>query len=262
MMNRFSDGCAATSPAGSGAAAASRHPRRMRGFTMIELVAVMGILGVLLVVVAPFIFRIYKREKLRSAVQEVFAQVLAARMQAAKRNLPVVMFIDLTNRQIISWADLPPYNYTKDAGEPIINQWHLPDFLLFTFAPGGAVDDPKAVAFDQYGGNAAIVDRVIFQGDGTLLAPQAANSVRPAKPAVYTTTVPAGSVNCVGNLCRGIYMSDRDETFDPARNVFRISVDDFGVSGKASLTKWLPLSLGGNAGETDYVPGSPWIWNE
>jgi len=225
-------------------------------------VAVTAILGLMLTVAAPFIFKIYKREKLRSAVQEVYSQVLAARMQAAKRNLPVVMFIDLPNRQIISWADLPPYDYVQNPGEPTINQWHLPDFLLFTYAPGGAVDNAKAIAFDQYIGNAALVDRIIFQGDGSLLAPQAANSVRPAKPAAYTTKVPVGSVNCAANTCRGIFMSDRDDTFDPARNVFRISVDDFGSSGKASLTKWLPLSLGGNAGETNYVPGSPWIWNE
>jgi len=227
-----------------------------------EIIAVMGLFGVMLVVTTPFLFHIYKREKLRSAVQEVYAQVLATRMQAVKRNLPVVMFINLANRTITTWADLPPYDYVQNAGEPTINQWTLPDFLLFTYAPGGAVDAPKAIAFDQYIGNGGLVDRIIFLGDGTLLAPQAANSVQPAKPGVYTATVPVGSINCAANTCRGIFMSDRDSTFEPNRNVFRISVDDFGVSGKASLTKWLPTSLGGNAGETDYVPGSPWIWNE
>jgi len=229
---------------------------------MIELVVVLGILGIMLVVTIPWIFRIFKREKLRSAVQEVYSQVLAARMQAVRRNIPVVIFIDLTNRDIISWADLPPNNYIQDAGEPTINKSHIPEFVVFSFAPSGATDDAKSVSFDQYIGNSALVDRIIFQGDGTLLAPQAANSVQPARPGTYTTTVRIGSVNCAGNQCRGIYISDRDSSFDPQRNVFRISVDDFGSSGKASLTKYLPLSLGGNAGETDYVPGSPWIWNE
>lgn len=227
-----------------------------------EMVGIMGLLGVMILVGAPLVFRIYKRERLRSAVQEIYTQVLAARMQAVRRNLPVVMFIDLTNRDIISWADLPPNDYIQNAGEPTINKWHIPEFILFSFAPSGATDDAQAVSFDTYLGSAALVDRVIFQGDGTLLAPQAANSVQPAKPGTYTTTVPVGSVNCAGNQCRGIYISDRDSSFDPQRNVFRISVDDFGSTGKASLTKYLPLSLGGNGGETDYVPGSPWIWNE
>jgi type II secretory pathway pseudopilin PulG len=229
---------------------------------MIELVAVTAILGLMLTVTAPFIFKIYKREKLRSAVQEVYAQVLAARMQAAKRNLPVVVFIDLTNRDIITWADLPPYNYIQDAGEPTINKWHIPEFLFFCMEPGGT-NDAKAVSFDQYLGNAALVDRIIFLGDGTLLQPQAANSVRPARPGTYTAKVPIGSVNCAaGFQCRGVYLTDRDDSFVFARNVFRISVDDFGSSGKASLTMFLPASLGGNSGEIDYVPGSPWIWIE
>jgi Tfp pilus assembly protein FimT len=243
-------------------AASGRHRRRMQGFTMAEIVIVAGLLAIMILVVAPAIFRIFKREKLRSAVQEVYAQVLAARMQAVRRNLPVVMFIDLVNRDIISWADLPPNDYIQNVGEPTINKWHIPEFIVFSFAPSGTTDDAKSVSFDQYIGNAALVDRIIFQGDGTLLAPQAANSVQPARPGTYTTTVPVGSINCTGNQCRGIYISDRDSSFDPKRNVFRISVDDFGSSGKASLTKYLPLSLGGNGGETDYVPGSPWIWNE
>jgi Tfp pilus assembly protein FimT len=229
---------------------------------MIELVVVVGIIGILILVATPFIFRIFKREKLRSAVQEVYSQVLAARMQAIRRNTAVVVYFNLVTRDMITWADLPPNDYIQNAGEPTINQWRIPDSVLFTYAPGGAVDGANAIAFDQYNGNAALVDRIIFQGDGTLLPPQAANSVQPAKPAAYTASVRAGAINCVANTCRGIYISDRDNSFDPGRNVFRISVDDFGISGKASLLKWLPVSQGGNAGETNYVPGSPWVWSE
>lgn len=237
--------------------------RNERGFTIIETLVVI-VLGIIISALAmPFFFRIYKRQKLRSAVQEAYSIVLAARMQAVRRNMPVVVFFDLTNHQIKSWADIPraaspPNNFTQDLDEPTITQWKIPDFLLFTDAPGGDVDNAHAVAFDQYNGNAALVDRIIFQADGSLVQPQAANSARPARP-VYTATVKAGAINCAGSLCRGVFFSDLDKTLEPDRNVFRISVDDFGSTGKVSLLKWLPASYGGNGGEIDYVPG-PWVW--
>jgi Tfp pilus assembly protein FimT len=220
----------------------------------------MALIGFGAAVAGPFIFKIMKRERLRSDASEIYAQVLAARMQAVKRNNPVVLFFDLPNRQIISWADLPPNNFTQDVNEPTINRYQVPSYVLFSFAPSGVTDGPNAVSFDTYLGNAAVVDRIIFRGDGTLLQPQATNSAQPARPGTYTTTVPNGSINCVSSQCRGVYISDRDSSADPKRNVFRISVDDFGISGKASLLKYLPPGAGGNGGEVNYVPGSPWPW--
>lgn len=251
------DSASAASPSGRPIA----RRRGVRGFTLAELVVVIGIIGILLTITAPFIFRIFKRERLRSAVQEVYSQVLAARMQAVKRNGTVVVFVNLATRDVTTWQDLAPNNYSQDVGEPTILQYRVPEFVVFSFAPGGATNDAQAISFDRYAGNAAIVDKIIFQGDGSLLQPQAANSARPAKPGAYTAKVAMGSINCVASQCRGIYMTDRDSSFDPARNVFRISVDDFGTSGKASLLKYLPGAFGGRAGETNYVPG-PWVWNE
>jgi prepilin-type N-terminal cleavage/methylation domain-containing protein len=236
--------------------------RSVRGFTLAELVVVMALFGFAAVVGGPFIFRIMKRERLRSTASEIYSQVLATRMQAVKRNVPVVLFIDLPNRQIISWAEVAPFDFVQGGNEPTISQWNMPAWLIFSFAPGGATDGANAVSFDTYLGKGALVDRIIFQGDGTLLQPQAANSAQPARPGTYTATVPSGSINCVANQCRGIYISDQDQAADPHRNVFRISVDDFGISGKASLLMYLPTSSGGNGGETDYVPGNPWPWND
>jgi hypothetical protein len=59
-------------------------------------------------------------------------------------------------------------------------------------------------------------------------------------------------VNCPPAGCRGIFLAD-------GRNVFRVSVDDFGRIGRVSLLKWLPPGHGGNAGERDFTP-PPWKW--
>lgn len=233
------------------------------GFTIIETLIVIVLIGITAVVCLPLINSTLRHERLRSTVREVYSIVLAARMQAVKRNTNVVVFFDLPNHNVTSWAETAPFNFVQDVGETTIQQYHVPDFVYFNFAPTGlSVNSPSAVAFDTYQGSAAKVNMVVFQGDGTLVAPQDAGSVRPLRPTAYTATVPNGSVNCnaAGGYARGIYMSDMTTIGDVNdRNTFRISVDDFGSSGKASLLKWLPTSEGGNAGEYDYVP-SPWKW--
>ncbi len=254
---RFS-GCLGTAP---------RFPRGRRspGFTLIETLIVIALIAITSLLAAPFITGYIRKERLRSSVREVYSIVLAGRMQAVKRNAQVIIQFDLTNHRVISWADNPPYNYVQDAGpvppaEDTISSYSVPKNIYFRAAPNGAaVDDAAAVSFDSYAGNPARVDMIVWRGDGTVLPPQAANSQRPARPTTYTAVVPAGSINCIGG-CRGIYMSENQLTGDVNnRNVFRISVDDFGATGKASLLKWVPTSEGANSGEVNYVP-SPWTW--
>src|SRR5215831_1271581 len=112
----------------------SRRQRRVRGFTLVELIITLALIGIAAVVGTPFIFKIMKRERLRGYATEIYSQVLAARMQAVKRNSPVVLFFDLANRRIISWAEVPPFDYVQNvATEPTISQWEVPKYLLFTF---------------------------------------------------------------------------------------------------------------------------------
>ncbi len=232
-----------------------------RGLTMIELTVALAIAAILLLFVAPYLFRIYRRERLKSAVREVHAVVLATRMEAVKRNRNAVLFVDVANRRIFSWTENLPYNFVQDAGEGTIHEYMLPGFVILRYPPDGPVDGPNAVAFDMYNGDAALVDRVVFRGDGTLVDPQAVNSKPPQKP---DSPVPYLSVDCKVRSgpgpgeCRGIYLTDRTTTADE-QNTFRISVNDYGQSGKVSLLKWLPQSQGGGGGEENFVP-PPWTW--
>ncbi|MEO8191663.1 MAG: hypothetical protein ABI682_15120 [Acidobacteriota bacterium] len=233
---------------------------------MAELIGVIGIMTMVAGIGIPILIRFVKRENLRAPVREVHSIVLAARMQAARRNQQVIVSVDLPNHRVFSWVDNLPYNYTYTVGETVLADYHVPDKVVFRMAPsGGAVDDADAVAFDTYLGINTRVDLIVFRPDGTILPPEAGNSIRPVLPgsppgSSYTAYVPAGSVNCVAG-CRGIYMADNDATGDfPNRNVFRISVDDTGSTGKVTLLKWLPSSEGANAGEVNFVP-SPWRWN-
>jgi prepilin-type N-terminal cleavage/methylation domain-containing protein len=229
------------------------------GFSAIELMVAMVILATVMMFAGALSVRLHRRYQTVSALREVATTVLASRMQAVRRNQNVVLFVDTANRHLYSWADRIPYNFVRDPGEPILNQYMLPSFLVFRATPSGPVDGPATVAFDTYAGNAALVDRIVFQGDGTLVPPQDTNSIPPIKPTPYNSQVPYGSVDCTGpGQCRGIYLADRPGG-GVSRNVFRISIDDFGRSGKMTLLKWLPRPDGGNPGEWNFVP-TPWTW--
>lgn len=234
-----------------------RVPSRVGGFSAIELVVAVAIIGSVCLFATAYLSTIFRREKAKSAVREIYSLVLATRMQAVKRNQNVVLHVNVSGRELVSWADAAPANYLRDAGEPVLNTYRLPTFVALRDI-AGAVNGPGSVSFDQYEGNATLVDRIVFRGDGSLVGPQATNSQPPVRPGTYTAAVPTGSVNCLVAGCRGIFLADRSNS-GVDRNLFRISVDDFGRIGKASLLKWLPEEQGGNAGEKNFVP-PPWRW--
>lgn len=209
----------------------------------------------------PYLYRLWRRERLRMAAREITTLVVAARLNAIKVNRQVVVWIDPKTHLAVGWADAPPYNFLQDPGEPTIQKFQVPSSIFFRYAPsGGEVNDENSVAFDGYGGDRELVDRIVFHPDGTIEPPQDPNSKAPLRPGAGAS-VPYGSINCnPGDSCRGIYISDKPIGGPEAnRNTFRISVGDFGLTSRISLLKWLPLSEGGAPGETNYVP-PPWKW--
>jgi type IV fimbrial biogenesis protein FimT len=69
------------------------HPisRRLRGFTLIELLAVLAIASVLLGAGVPALNGLIARTKLTSATNDLFASMIMARSEAAKRHARVAM---------------------------------------------------------------------------------------------------------------------------------------------------------------------------
>jgi hypothetical protein len=227
------------------------------GFTSVELVVAMAIVVSVFLFTLAYLHTILRRERTKSTVRDIYSLVLATRMQAVRRDATVVLEVDLARREMTAWADASPSNFVRDDGEQVIGVRPIPPFLSLQ-AVEGPVNGPDSVAFDQYGGDVELVDRIVFRSNGGLLLPQAPNSAPPARPKRFTSDVPASSVNCRDAGCRGIFLADRPGG-GPNRNLFRISVDDFGRVGKASLLKWLPPGQGGNSGERNFVP-PPWKW--
>jgi type II secretory pathway pseudopilin PulG len=251
----------------------NRRFARSGGWSLAELIVVIGIFGLMVAVATPYFLKVGRHYRLLGQVHEIQSTLMAARMQAIKRNQQVVVQFYVSDSTkcpgggscVITFVD-NNRNFVQNAGEPTIGTYAITQeqrtFFLNPTNPGSAV---RGIAFDTYAGNGALVDLIAFQGDGTTVSPQAAYCARPTcpggSPCVYTVKVPSGSINCPAGDCRGIYITNDPSTaVIDNRDVFRISVDDFGSNGKVSVLKWLPTAHGGNASEVNFVPGSPWIW--
>ncbi len=239
----------------------ARLPGRRLSGHVVEVMVAITVAGIVCLLAGPYLYRLWRRERLRVAAREVYTLAVAARLKAVKLNEQVVLWIEPASRLMVAWTDAPPYNFIQDPGEPTILHMRLRTGIFLQAPDGDEVGGRNAVAFDTYNGDPEIVDRIVFRPDGTLVAPQSPNSKTPMRPARYTATVPYGSVNCSpGDSCRGVYLSDRRLTGAGEKgNTFRVSVGDFSPLGRISILKWLPRSEGGNSGENNYVP-PPWKW--
>src|ERR1700738_4893025 len=145
--------------------------RRQRGYTFIEVLVILAIAGTISAIALPYFHQIYKRNRLRSTVQDIYSMVLATRMQAVKRNQIVILQVVMNNTSLcgqsgkcmIMWADNVPNNYVQDAGEPTIQQQSIPDFVYFRRAPTGSLNGGSAVSFDGYPGAPGATDRIVFR---------------------------------------------------------------------------------------------------
>src|SRR4029079_846415 len=78
-----------------------RHKTRLAssetGFTLIEMLIVVAIMGIAMLIALPNYLVWQSRSELRQAVTEVQNQLLLARMAALSRNAPVTVAISITN---------------------------------------------------------------------------------------------------------------------------------------------------------------------
>jgi len=68
----------------------------LNGFTVVELLIVMVIMGMLAAVATPWFNKLHRRSLLRSAAIEIETTLLATRMRAVRRNLPASVVIQTT----------------------------------------------------------------------------------------------------------------------------------------------------------------------
>jgi len=104
---------------------------RPKGFTLVELLVVMAIIAILALAGMPWLVKIGQRSQLKSAATEVQTTLLAARINAVKRNQPVNIMIT-PGPPVELWTVQPPPPTPNPTIAP--KQLALPPKAAFLYA--------------------------------------------------------------------------------------------------------------------------------
>lgn len=95
----------------------NRPAAARRGFTLLELLVVLAVLGLLAVMTLPTFSRLLQRERIEGFLRTASVSLERAKGEAAKRGVPVVVRADFENDALYSFADLDRDDQ-MDLGEP------------------------------------------------------------------------------------------------------------------------------------------------
>jgi prepilin-type N-terminal cleavage/methylation domain-containing protein len=107
------------------------HTRLQRGFSLIEMMVVIAIIGITAAIIVPNVINYRERARVRASASEMLAIFRTAQVEAVKRNYNMVILFDAANAKATTFLDNgqgggTANNGTQDGSEPTIRELKVP----------------------------------------------------------------------------------------------------------------------------------------
>jgi prepilin-type N-terminal cleavage/methylation domain-containing protein len=169
------------------ASSSRRSWHRSRGFTLIEIMVVIMIMGLVLAIGYPNLRRSVMRSRMMSQVGVLKQAVAVARATSLKRGRGVALRLLATNLEqqggkVIAWVDINGDGVFDDPVEDVVGRWTVKNRIILKPVPGsglfqlggssrGVLFLPNGTAISKEGGTAGI-------GRGAVIVSDRVNQVR------------------------------------------------------------------------------------
>ena len=104
------------------------------GFTLVEILVVLALLGVMALIGYPALMNVIRRSTVETAVREVSMQIRAARLEAIKQSDSTYVQADIAARRVVVWRENDAVT-GRSAGDEQISAVTLPSRMSFTGPP-------------------------------------------------------------------------------------------------------------------------------